>query len=432
MRQHVFDRILVRWRPGIALVVAFTLAACSASGPSESVPPTSAPSASASSASASSASASSASGEPVYIAAVEPTSGVFAEQGTNMMHGYQLAIDDINEAGGVLGGRPLELREGDAGADPQTAALTARRLLEDGQISALLGSFTSGHTATVSTVAEELKVPDITQAYNDGLLTRGYNYIFKLSPSSAVFSSATVSYLADIYKAAGKPLPSVAILASNDAGGQSLFDGAVAAAPAAGFDVVTSFQFPADIADTSPLVSRLIDAKPELIMFQGPTPVVVQTIKALRQAGVDVPIMNMGGIAVTRGFADAMGSDAEGVLATGIWNGDLSPAAADVNSRFVARFGGTFMPGEAGIAYAAAHVAAAGINAANSTVGADVAQAIHGLDLSGSDAEFMTGGRITFDETGFDPHAAPLLLQYQNGVPVTIWPEQFASAQPDL
>jgi len=400
----------------LAATFALTAAACGSSGGGQS-----------------SDSTTGAGGQPISIALVYPTSGVWTTQGTNSVNGAKLAINDVNASGGVLGGRKLVAQSADAGNDPQSAASAAKRLIQNSKPSALVGAYLSSYTLTVSTVAEQAKIADITQSFSDELVTRGYKYTFKTTPTAAAFSNGAFDYLSGMYKAAGKPLPKVAILASDDASGQQQYKAAAAAAPKAGFDVVLSEQYPANITDTTSLVNRIKSAAPDLLLLNGPDLAEIQIIKSLRAQAYTAPIVGLGGAGVmTQNFADALGKDADGTLATVAWNGDLSDKAKTVEQAYVKQYGGTFMPGEAGTAYVGVWLAALAIDKAGSSEPQKVAAALRTLDATDGPAAIFPGGKIAFDERGLNSKSFPLMVQYQGGKPVTVWPQDSSKATPKL
>lgn len=370
--------------------------------------------------------------EDVHIGLVYPTSGVWKTQGENSLNGAMLAIADINAAGGVLGGE-LMPEIADAGNDPTTAASAARQVLKKGDIAAMLGAYLSSYTLTVSTVAEQDKVPIVTQSFSDELVTRGYQYTDKITPTAADFSTSVFDYLIDMYAAAGAPLPTAAIVASDDASGQQQYEAAVEAAPEAGMDVSLQLQYPANITDTSSLVSQIVAADPGILLLNGPDLAEIQIVKALRARGANMPIVGLGGAGVTtQAFVDALGEGVDGVMATVAYNGDVSDEAKEVTQRYIEEHGGTFMPAEAGTEYVGVMLVAAAIEKAKSTDPEKVAKALRALDLTDGPASMFPGGAIQFDDRGLNVKTYPLMIQYQNGAPVTIWPESDASGTPAL
>jgi branched-chain amino acid transport system substrate-binding protein len=368
------------------------------------------------------------SGIPITIGAVYPTSGIWATQGVNCIRGAQLAVGDINRAGGLLGGRRLALKEVAAGVQPRSAAMAAGLALESGEVSAVVGAYLSDHTLALSRVTEAHRVPTITESFVSEITTRGYRHVFKTTPVASDFSRAVFKYLIEVYQRAGKPIPRVALVAADDASAHEQFRAAAEAAVRAGITVTLATQFPADLTQTEALTQRVIGSAAEAVLLNGPVSAEIRIVKGLRTSGMMFPVVGLGGAGVlTQRFADEMGAAVNGIFATAAWNGDISREAAALNHRFISRFSGTFMPVEAGTAYTAVALAAEAITRAGNSSGADVAAALRGFDLVDGAAAFFVGGRIAFDATGLNRHPYPLLVQYQGGVPVTVLPSQDAS-----
>ena len=77
--------------------------------------------------------------EPVRIGVTTILSGQYADRGQSEQYGVELALQRINEAGGVLG-RPVEAFYGDNAADPATGIAATKRLIEDEHVPVLLGA----------------------------------------------------------------------------------------------------------------------------------------------------------------------------------------------------------------------------------------------------------------------------------------------------
>src|ERR1700689_5902535 len=77
--------------------------------------------------------------EPVRIGVTTILSGQYADRGQSEQYGVELALERINEAGGVLG-RPVEAFYGDNAADPATGIAATKRLIEEQHVRGLLGA----------------------------------------------------------------------------------------------------------------------------------------------------------------------------------------------------------------------------------------------------------------------------------------------------
>src|SRR5215211_1674015 len=81
------------------------------------------------------------SGEPIKMGALVPRSGVVGIVGPRMQNNAQLAVDDINAAGGVQD-RPIDLIVEDTASDPDTAVEKARKLIQQDQVDVIVGVLT--------------------------------------------------------------------------------------------------------------------------------------------------------------------------------------------------------------------------------------------------------------------------------------------------
>src|SRR5689334_17537641 len=96
--------------------------------------------------------------DPVRIGVTTILSGPNADRGQSEQYGVELALQRINESGGVLG-RPVEAFYADNAADPATGIAVAKRLIEQQHVSVLLGALATPVTRAVMPVANAAKVP---------------------------------------------------------------------------------------------------------------------------------------------------------------------------------------------------------------------------------------------------------------------------------
>ncbi len=78
----------------------------------------------------------------IHLALTAPITGDYAEYGNNFKHSVEMAIDEINAKGGVLG-KKFELSVGDSKGDPKESAMLAQKWTSDSTIVAQIGDFTS-------------------------------------------------------------------------------------------------------------------------------------------------------------------------------------------------------------------------------------------------------------------------------------------------
>jgi branched-chain amino acid transport system substrate-binding protein len=130
-------------------------------------------------------------GEPIKIGMATSLSGSIALFGEANRNGAQLAVDELNEAGGVLG-RPVELIVQDDQAAPEEGVRIARDLIIGEGVSALLGPVSSGVALAISEVSAERQVPFIVHTSNTEALTvaQFQPYIVSVVPSTGMEARA--------------------------------------------------------------------------------------------------------------------------------------------------------------------------------------------------------------------------------------------------
>src|SRR5580698_5523191 len=149
--------------------------------------------------------------EPVRIGVTTILSGQYTDRGQSEQYGVELALQRINQAGGVLG-RPVEAFYGDNAADPAVGIVAARRLIEEQRVPVLLGALATPVTHAIMPIVQQAKVPlviDISagQDFVDASGVGGNDYVFKTIPSDLDIAADMMDWLK------GQGVHSVAILA---------------------------------------------------------------------------------------------------------------------------------------------------------------------------------------------------------------------------
>jgi len=137
-------------------------------------------------------------GEPLRIGMATTLSGSIALFGVANENGAQLAVDQLNEAGGVLG-RPLELIVRDDQAAPEEGAAIARDLIISENVDMLLGPVSSGVALAITEVSAERKVPFIVHTSNtEALMVEEFQpYMVSVVPNTGMEARAQGVDLAD-------------------------------------------------------------------------------------------------------------------------------------------------------------------------------------------------------------------------------------------
>ena len=146
----------------------------------------------------------------VKVALIAPLSGPWARNGDMMRKGAEMAIEDINNAGGIkaLGGARMRLVTIDAGDSVEKAKNAAQRMLsQEPDLTGATGSWLSSFTLAITEVTERAELPMLTLSFADSITARGFKYIFQTSITAGQMSNAAVPALLELSKLAGKPKP---------------------------------------------------------------------------------------------------------------------------------------------------------------------------------------------------------------------------------
>lgn len=132
--------------------------------------------------------------EPVKIGVLNPMSGDLGSLGPNWENASRLAVEQINSAGGLFDGRPLELLFFDTGTTPQGAVSATRKAMDGGAV-ALVGPASSAEAAATIDVVAGYQVPQVSCCATSPSLSAKDDWFFRTTPNDLLQAQA-VAYLA--------------------------------------------------------------------------------------------------------------------------------------------------------------------------------------------------------------------------------------------
>ncbi|KAA3659341.1 MAG: ABC transporter substrate-binding protein [Chloroflexi bacterium] len=134
--------------------------------------------------------------EPIIIGATGPLSAPGSVGGgIAMQFTAQLAVDEINAAGGVLG-RPIELVFVDTQGLPERGTAVAERLIEEDGAVAIIGEYHSAVGLTMIEVCHERHIPCVfSETWNDNITAAGYDEVFRVAVTSTLVASQQINWL---------------------------------------------------------------------------------------------------------------------------------------------------------------------------------------------------------------------------------------------
>jgi branched-chain amino acid transport system substrate-binding protein len=137
--------------------------------------------------------------EPILIGITSPLSGIYGDMGAAERRGMEMAMDEFNAKGGILGGRKVEMIVEDTQTNPMIGSRKASRLIKREKVNFLMGEVSSGAAVAISEVAQAQKTIYINCNANSDALTdeKCHRYTFRVPPSMTEFGRVVAAYMAD-------------------------------------------------------------------------------------------------------------------------------------------------------------------------------------------------------------------------------------------
>jgi len=350
----------------------------------------------------------------IPVAVVGPVTGQYASFGAQMKNGGEMAVADINAAGGVLG-KQLDLKIGDDACDPKQAVAVANQMA-GADVALVAGHYCSGSSIPASKVYAESDLVQISPASTNPTFTdnRAGPNIYRVCGRDDQQGGIAGKYLAANF--ADK---NVAFVDDKTAYGKGLAEETKKAMNAAGKKEVMDESITAGEKDYSALVSKLKQADIDVVYFGGYHTEAGLIIRQMRDQGMDTILMG-GDALITQEFWSITGDAGEGTLMTFSPDPRKNPAAAEVVKRFKDK--GVEPEGYVLYTYAAVQAWKDAAEKAKSTKAADVVKALN-------DTEFDTViGKFKFNDKG-DPNLPPYAVyRWSNGTYDQIDPAAAAPA----
>ncbi len=338
--------------------------------------------------------------ENVVIGTAGPMTGQYASFGAQMKAGFEMAVKDINAAGGVMG-KKIEGKVYDDACDPKQAVAVANKAVGDG-VAFMAGHFCSGSSIPASKVYEEEGVVMISPASTNPKLTdEGGPNVFRVCGRDDQQGKTAAEFIAREF-----PDARVAIFHDKTAYGKGLADEMKKRFNELGKKEVMYGAYTAGEKDYSALVSKLKQNKIDILYLGGYHTEAGLIVRQMRDQGMKTRLMS-GDALVTQEYWAITGPAGEGTLMTFSPDPRKNPAAADVVKKFEAA--GINPEGYVLYTYAAVQAWKQAAEQAKSTDPAKVMKALHS-------GKFKTVlGELSFDKKGDVSLPGYVVYEWKNG-----------------
>lgn len=270
--------------------------------------------------------------ETVHIANIVELSGAGAAAGSVWADGVHLAIDEINESGGILGMK-VDMREYDSQTDPLQSRALVQKAIDEGAF-ALLGTVYSSSTVVNMLVAQQNGIPQFTGSEAPSITAKGNPYIFRTTFGAQKGMPKIGAYLRD-----GLGVSKVAIAWANTEYGKGGHDAFTGVAKDMGLDVVADVPSEQGQADFSADVLKIKNSGAEAVFVYLTEEESARFLIEAAKQGLDVPKVG-DTVLASQKVIDLSGGAAEGALGhVGLSADAPVPLLQEMDRKFTARFG---------------------------------------------------------------------------------------------
>ena len=355
---------------------------------------------------------------PVRLGASLSLTGTYAKPGNYQHEGYKLCAQQVNDQGGLLG-RKLEFIVYDDQSTPATGVRLYEKLITDDKVDAVMGPYSSPSTEAVANVTEKYrKVMVSPLASTTSIFKKGRKYIFMVISPAEVYLEGLVDL------AVKRGLKSIAVINED-----TLFTKTAAVATAElarkrGMQVVFQEAYPKGNQDFSATLTKARAANPDVLAAATYFDDAVAIVRQMKELNVNPKMLGVTVGGDLPEFYDLLKQNAEYVYGATQWDEALPyPGVKEFAAAYKQKFG--HEPAyHSAAGYAGCIIYAEAVKRAGSLDADKVREQLLRLELR----TFF--GDYKVDQDGFQTGHKMVMLQWQEGKKVIVWPDELASGKP--
>ncbi|GGG30638.1 branched chain amino acid ABC transporter substrate-binding protein [Caldovatus sediminis] len=372
----------------------------------------------------------------IRLGALYPLSGPFALLGDESFRGLELAVEECNAQGGVLG-RSVRLVKADA-TDPAQAVAEARRLMAQERVFAILGTRSSALSLAASQVVELQGVPYIELgATADAITERGFRNLFRTCPRASDYAAVALDAIVEVLAPPHATDPTafkLALVHEDAPGAQSAAAAIEQQAAQRGMQLVEKIAYPPRSGDLAGLAPRLRGIGADILLHPGGQQAdIVPLFRGMQEAGwrPRMVIGTGGGYSLAE-TARTVGPDFEGVMNVDVTQfavqERIAPGVGAFAEGYKRKYGSEPRTGDSLANAFGARVFLDALRRAGAAEKDRLRAALLATDIA--EGTTATGWGARFDDKGQNQRARPFLVQWQGGQLVTVFPPPAAVAPP--
>ncbi len=359
--------------------------------------------------------------DKIKVGAVVPLTGRFAAGGEQVKAGYELAVEAINKAGGTeYQGKkiPLELTILDDESDPAKTVQKLEQLNSSNQVHVYLGGFGSDLHAAAAAIAEKNKIPYLGVAFAlKSIHDKGFKYLFSPFPKSPQISATALDMLAAL---PNKPATVIGFIEKSDWGAE-MDKSLTADAAKRGMKYVKE-EYAPGAKDFAPMILKAKEVNADVVIGIPSPPDGIAITKQMKELDFNPKASFMIRSSDNPSWITALSKDGDFTLTMPGWATDVKfPGTPELNAAHQTKYG---KPAAAvtGPAYAAVQILADAVKRAKTLDRDGLRDAIAATNMT------TVTGPVKFAADGVG-EVPTVVIQYQNGKQVSVWPEKEAAAK---
>jgi len=354
---------------------------------------------------------------PIKIGASLSLTGTYAKPGTYQKEGYDVCAEEVNGKGGLLG-RKIEFVLYDDQSTPATGVKLYEKLITEDKVDAVMGPYSSPITEAVASVTEKYKKVMVSPlAATTSIFKKGRKYIFMVISPAEVYLEGLIDM------AAKRGLKTVAILNEDTLFAKASANGTAELAKKKGMQVVLQEAYPKGNTDFSGLLVKIKAANPDVVAGGTYFDDAVAITRQMKELGVNPKMFGLTVGGDLPEFYDLLKQNAEYIYGATQWDDSLPyPGQKEFLAGYKKKFKGEpsyhTAAGYAGCLTYVEAVKRAG------TLDADKVR----------DELLKLKTRTAFGDYAVDPDGFQIahkmvMLQWQDGKRLIVWPEELANAK---
>ena len=366
---------------------------------------------------------------PVKIGVLHPVTGFLAYSGNLSRLGAQLAIDDINAAGGIksMGGVKLQAVLGDAQSKPEVGSAEVEKMNEQG-CAAIVGAYASAICLATTQAAAKYNIPHVVDVgVADQIVQRGLKNTFRFGPGYKVIADTAITHLHILNTLARKPARTVMIIHEESLFGTGTANLLASQLPGMGYQILDVIKHANPTRDFNNIVLRIKAANPDIVIpanYYNEYALLARTMKQQNVAPKAIYSV-LGGAASSYKFVKEFADAANGVIDVNHWFNPKDKRAWALKKRIDA-MKDQFFTYEVFLNYQCVHLLADAIGRAKSAKREDINAALASSTWNG---HFMPYAATRFVD-GQNVSALPLMLQVLKGDIRVVLPNTYAETDP--